>query len=123
MIYMVIGLMSGSSLDGLDIAFVHLQESSGKWNFELVKGACYAYDEGWSDKLQTAHSLNALHYQLLHTEYGHYIGRQINHFIEENNLLYQVQLIVSHGHTVFHSPDKKMTAQLGDGASIAAENW
>jgi anhydro-N-acetylmuramic acid kinase len=58
---------------------------------------------------------------LLHVEYGHYIGEQINRFIEENKLHYQVALIASHGHTTFHIPSKKMTAQLGDGASIAAE--
>ncbi|HSZ84645.1 MAG TPA: anhydro-N-acetylmuramic acid kinase [Puia sp.] len=121
MIYKAIGIMSGSSLDGLDIAFVHLQENAGKWNFELIKAECYKYDEAWINKLQSAHSLNAFQYQLLHTEYGHYIGRQVNNFIEENDLHYNVQLIVSHGHTTFHSPEKKMTAQLGDGASIAAE--
>ena len=113
--------MSGSSLDGMDIAFAHFQENAGKWNFELIKTACYKYDDAWTNKLQSAHSLHALQYQLLHTEYGHYIGEQVNNFIEENNLHYQVQLIASHGHTVFHMPEKKMTAQLGDGASIAAE--
>jgi anhydro-N-acetylmuramic acid kinase len=121
MIYKAIGIMSGSSLDGLDIAFVHFQENAGKWNFELTKTTCYKYDAEWINKLQSAYLLNAFQYQLLHTEYGHYIGRQTNNFIEENNLHYNVQLIVSHGHTAFHSPEKKMTAQLGDGASIAAE--
>jgi anhydro-N-acetylmuramic acid kinase len=121
MIYKAIGIMSGSSLDGLDIAFVHFQENAGKWNFELIKPMCYKYDAEWINKLQSAHLLNAFQYQLLHTEYGHYIGRQVNNFIEESDLHYNVQLIVSHGHTTFHSPEKKMTAQLGDGASIAAE--
>jgi anhydro-N-acetylmuramic acid kinase len=65
--------------------------------------------------------LNGVDYQLLHVEYGHYIGEQINKFVEEHELHYQVALIASHGHTTFHIPSKKMTAQLGDGASIAAE--
>ncbi|HLY71604.1 MAG TPA: anhydro-N-acetylmuramic acid kinase [Puia sp.] len=121
MIYKAIGIMSGSSLDGLDIAFVHFQENAGKWNFELIKASCYPYDAEWTNKLQSAHTLNAFQYQCLHTEYGHHIGRQVNNFIEENDLHYQVQLIVSHGHTTFHSPENKLTAQLGDGASIAAE--
>jgi anhydro-N-acetylmuramic acid kinase len=121
MIYKAIGIMSGSSLDGSDIAFVHFQENAGKWNFELIKAACYKYDAEWTNKLRSAHSLNAFQYQLLHTEYGHYTGKQVNNFIEENDLHYNVQLIVSHGHTTFHSPEKKMTAQLGNGASIAAE--
>ena len=60
-------------------------------------------------------------YQLLHAEYGHYTGQQVNKFIEENELEYKVAVIASHGHTTFHMPAKKMTAQLGDGAAIAAE--
>ena len=71
-------------------------------------------------KLRSAIQLNALDYQLLHTEYGHYIGSQVNAFIAHHNLQYQVQLIASHGHTTFHAPAQKMTGQLGDGSAIAA---
>jgi anhydro-N-acetylmuramic acid kinase len=127
MIYRAIGVMSGSSLDGLDIAFAEFQENvhgtqrAGKWSYEIRQADCYSYSNEWIEKLKTAISLNALDYQLLHVEYGHYIGKQINKFIEENNLHYQVALISSHGHTTFHVPSKKMTAQLGDGAAIASE--
>ncbi len=72
-------------------------------------------------RLKNATALSAMDYQLLHVDYGHYIGKQVNRFIEENELQYQVALIASHGHTTFHIPAKKMTAQLGDGAAIAAE--
>jgi anhydro-N-acetylmuramic acid kinase len=58
---------------------------------------------------------------MLHAEYGHYVGNEINRFIKAHQLQFKVQLISSHGHTVFHNPSKKMTAQLGDGAAIAAE--
>jgi anhydro-N-acetylmuramic acid kinase len=121
MVYRTIGLMSGSSMDGLDIAFVELQENAGKWNYEILKADCYPYSEGWITRLKKATSLNALDYQLLHVDYGHYLGQQVNKFIEENELQYKVALIASHGHTTFHVPAKKMTAQLGDGAAIAAE--
>ena len=121
MVYRAIGVMSGSSLDGLDIAFAEFQENAGIWNYEIRQAACYSYDETWNEKLRSATSLNSVNYQLLHVEYGHYIGEQINRFIEEHGLQYQVALIASHGHTTFHMPLKKMTAQLGDGASIAAE--
>lgn len=120
MIYRVIGIMSGSSLDGLDIAFVEFHESSGTWQYEIKAAACYPYSEEWVKKLRGAIQLNALDYQLLHTEYGHYIGSQVNAFIVHHKLQYQVQLIASHGHTTFHVPAKKMTGQLGDGAAIAA---
>src|SRR5258705_4903918 len=121
MVYRAIGLMSGSSLDGLDIAFVEFQESGGKWSYEMLKADCHAYDDGWVQRLKNATNLSALEYQLLHVEYGHLTGKLVNRFIDENKLNYQVALIASHGHTTFHLPSKKMTAQLGDGAAIAAE--
>ena len=121
MIYRAIGLMSGSSLDGLDIAYVHFHENAGNWSFDMEHADCYPYTAEWTNKLQSAVQLNALDYQLLHTEYGHYLGEQVNAFINIHQLQYQVQLIASHGHTVFHVPGKKMTAQLGDGAAIAAQ--
>lgn len=120
MVYRAIGLMSGSSLDGLDIVFTELHETGGKWTYEIIQADCYSYSDEWVDKLKTATSLHALDYQLLHTEYGHYLGEQVNRFIESHGLQYKVALIASHGHTTFHIPAKKLTAQLGDGAAIAA---
>jgi anhydro-N-acetylmuramic acid kinase len=120
MIYRAIGIMSGSSLDGLDIAFVEFHESAGKWQYEIKAADCNPYPEEWVKRLRGAIQLNALDYQLLHTEYGHYIGSRVNAFIAQHDLQYQVQLIASHGHTTFHSPAQKMTGQLGDGAAIAA---
>lgn len=120
MVYRVLGLMSGSSLDGLDIAFVEFHEQAGAWSYEIKATECYAYSPEWTEKLKKATTLNALDYLLLHTAYGHYMGQLVNAFIEEYSLDYQVQLIVSHGHTTFHVPAQKMTAQLGDGAAIAA---
>lgn len=120
MVYRAIGVMSGSSLDGLDIAFTELTETGGKWNYEIIATQCLPYTDEWRNKLVTAVDLSALNYQLLHIAYGHYIGHAINKFIKENNLHHRVNLIASHGHTTFHLPHKKMTAQLGDGAAIAA---
>ena len=120
MVYKVIGLMSGSSLDGLDIVYAELLEDRGTWGFEILAADCLPYTDQWVEKLKGATTLNALDYQLLHTEYGHYTGEMVNRFIDENNLHYKVALIASHGHTTFHMPAKKMTAQLGDGAAIAA---
>lgn len=112
--------MSGSSLDGLDIAFVELDDTGGKWAYEIKQATCIAYPQQWRDKLQGAKHLNAYSYAVLHAAYGRYIGEAINNFIDAYNLHHQVQLIASHGHTVFHDPANKMTAQLGDGATIAA---
>jgi anhydro-N-acetylmuramic acid kinase len=121
MVYRAIGVMSGSSLDGLDIAFVEFHQNFDRWSYEIKQADCYEYSAGWINKLKSATTLSAKDYQLLHAEYGHYIGEQVNRFIEENSLHYQVALISSHGHTTFHFPSKKMTAQIGDGSAIAAE--
>jgi len=120
MVYRVIGIMSGSSLDGLDIAFVELDDSGGKWAYTIRQADCMPYTDEWLQKLQAAKQLNAFDYLALHAEYGRYIGNTVNNFIEAHGLHHQVQLIASHGHTVFHAPALKMTAQLGDGATIAA---
>ena len=127
MIYKVIGLMSGSSLDGLDIAYVHLQERvSGAaqgprgWEFQIIHTDCYAYPPEWRARLAGATGLSAGGYLLLHAEYGRWVGERVGSFIAAKGLEFQVQLIVSHGHTVFHDPARRMTAQLGDGSAIAA---
>ena len=120
MIYRAIGVMSGSSLDGLDIIFTELTETGGKWNYTIIAADCIIYTNEWKEKLQNAVHLSAKDYQLLHTMYGHFIGHKINEFIDKNNLHHRVNLIASHGHTTFHLPAQKMTAQLGDGAAIAA---
>jgi anhydro-N-acetylmuramic acid kinase len=120
MVYRAIGLMSGSSLDGLDMAFVEFQEQAGKWSYEILEADCYAYPEEWVAKLKEAVNLSAKEYHLLHTDYGHYTGQLVNQFIEAHQLQFKVAVIASHGHTSFHLPAQKMTAQLGDGAAIAA---
>jgi len=120
MFYRAIGLMSGSSLDGLDIVFAEFTEVGGKWSYEIKAADCYAFETAWGERLKQATELSAYEYLLLNTAFGKYLGEQVNKFIDTFNLHHQVQLIASHGHTVFHAPQLGMTAQLGDGAAIAA---
>jgi len=82
MFYRAIGVMSGSSLDGLDIAFVEFDESGGAWKFEIKAAECRSYSNEWIEKLRDAINLHAADYMRLHTAYGHYIGAEINAFIE-----------------------------------------
>lgn len=120
MIYRVIGLMSGSSLDGLDIAFVEFEEKGGKWQFSIQETDCIPYKDGLETRIKNSIYLSAREYASLHSEYGHFLGDAVNKFIESNNLQYKVALISSHGHTTFHVPGS-YSAQLGDGAAIAAK--
>ena len=121
MIYKSIGLMSGSSMDGLDICFAEFQEISGKWTFAILNADCISYSKQLLNDLAMATSLPAKDYLLLDAQFGRYIGEQVNDFIEKNNLYHQVALVSSHGHTTFHYPESGMTHQLGNGATIAAE--
>ncbi|MEP7079874.1 MAG: anhydro-N-acetylmuramic acid kinase [Ginsengibacter sp.] len=121
MIYKSIGLMSGSSLDGLDICFAEFQEISGKWTFEILCTDCISYSVDLYRKLLLARTLSAKDYLLLDTQYGKYLGMAVNNFIDAYKLHHQVALVSSHGHTTFHYPESAMTHQLGNGAAIAAE--
>ncbi len=120
MIYQVIGLMSGSSLDGLDIAFVTLEEVRGKWSFTVEHAECVAYPEHWIHDLSHAHFMQAADFLRLHTKYGRYLGEKVAEFIDKYGMDHRVHFVVSHGHTVFHEPGNHTTFQMGDGAAIAA---
>lgn len=120
MVYNVIGVTSGSSADGLDMVFTSLTEVRGKWQYEIKAAERKGYTEDWKEKLSNAANLPAREYFLLHSEFGHFIGQAVKDFIASHGLDHQVHFITTHGHTVFHMPSQKMTAQLGDGAAIAA---
>ncbi len=111
--------MSGSSLDGLDIAYTELTEISGKWQYEIMAAECLPYPAVLAAELKRAHSLTVPEFLRLHTSYGHYLGEQVNHFIKRHSLQHKVHFIASHGHTVWHEPAARTTAQIGDGAAIA----
>src|SRR6185369_14854591 len=101
MVYRAIGLMSGSSLDGLDLVFAELLENAGKWDYKIIGSECYPYDEEWTGRLKNATTLSSFDYQLLHADFGHLLGKQVNRFIEEHHWNFQVALVSSHGHTTF----------------------
>ncbi len=112
--------MSGSSMDGLDIVHVQLDEVRGQWNFEILHADCIPYNEQWAHDLKEAANMHVSNFLKLHTSYGRYLGEQINAFIAKYELGHQVHFIASHGHTVFHEPQHFTTCQIGDGAAIAA---
>jgi len=112
--------MSGSSMDGLDIAYCTFEEIGGNWSYAINKTECVAFEQIWKDRLQGVTVMNGRKLLLTHCAFGHWMGNTIRDFIEQNDLQHKVHLIASHGHTVFHDPENKMTFQMGDGASIAA---
>lgn len=111
-----IGLMSGTSLDGLDLCFAAFEQQDG-WNFQILKAETLPYPKNWEEKLRNAIHLSSEELLELHSEYGLYLGEKVREFID-NNHLEHIDLIASHGHTVFHQPQKKFTLQIGDGRAI-----
>lgn len=118
--YHVIGLMSGSSLDGLDIAYCQFQLSAGKWNFKILKTDVVPFTSEWIKEIKNLPVATAKRLWEAHANLGNYFGECVSEFIKNNSLQNKVDFVASHGHTIFHFPEKKFTAQIADGAAIAA---
>lgn len=112
---LILGLMSGTSLDGVDLALCQLQEG----RYAILQATTVPYPPSWRQRLARLHSASALQYVQADAELGHYYGKIINEFLAEYPDL-KVDAIVSHGHTVFHQPPL-FTSQIGSGNAIAAD--
>jgi anhydro-N-acetylmuramic acid kinase len=117
--YNVIGLMSGTSLDGVDIGFCRFCINENKWTYEIIRAETIAYSANWKQALLNCEKTDALTFQQTHTNYGFYLGKLVTDFIKKYNI--KVDFVSSHGHTIFHQPEKKLTVQIGSGSAIAAE--
>lgn len=117
----VLGLMSGSSLDGLDIAlcvFEYTQEPTYQLvNWSIKAGATIPYPKPWQARLRMAVHLPGYELWRLHADLGKYFGKQVARWMNQQGL--SADLLGSHGHTLFHDPKKGYTTQIGDGAQIA----
>lgn len=114
----IIGLMSGTSLDGVDLAFIRFSSTFNKLYYEIICAETISYSKDWNDKLSQAFTSSAKEITLLNVIYGKYLGELVNDFIIKNNIK-NVDLVASHGHTIFHKPEEGYTLQIGDGATIA----
>lgn len=118
-IFRIVGIMSGTSLDGMDMVLVEFMNNNRGWSFDIIKGTTYGYSEEWKNRLAFAQHLSAFDFVALHREYGAYTGNLVNEFLTESE---KVDLVASHGHTVFHKPDENITFQVGCGAYLAAKS-
>lgn len=116
--YYAVGLMSGSSLDGLDIAYCKLTNKNEQWHYNIIHTKCLNYSKEILNELKQAQNLSGKALFQLHFNYGHYLGEQVKQFIQKKGIK-QVDLVASHGHTVFHEPNTKMSVQIGHGATLA----
>jgi anhydro-N-acetylmuramic acid kinase len=116
--YTLAGIMSGTSLDGLDIAICEIEENEKGYNYKIIKADTLPYSAEQKNKLRSLPYLNVENYFKLHHQFGKFIGKEISAFLKKNSI--SADAIASHGHTVFHQPQKGFTTQIGCGATIAA---
>ena len=105
---LILGVMSGTSLDGLDLALSRFTKIEDKFHYEILKTDFIPYNIKIKKNLSEAHKLNTYDFLTLHKNYGSYIGKQINEFLINTE---NPDYIASHGHTIFHNPNEKITFQ------------
>src|SRR5574344_478784 len=113
-----LGLMSGTSLDGLDLCLASFAENNAKWNYQIIATQTIHYENEWFERLKNIETKSALELAQTHVDYGHFIGHQVALFLKQTPI--KPDFIASHGHTIFHQPEHHLTLQIGDGSAIAA---
>jgi len=118
--FLCLGVMSGTSLDGLDLALCEFTLSENIWKYDILKATTIPYSLEWKNRLIRVEEDNAQMYVQTDWMFGNYIGEQVQKFLQHVNST--PDCIASHGHTIFHQPDgaNGFTAQIGNGATIAA---
>jgi anhydro-N-acetylmuramic acid kinase len=112
----ILGLMSGTSLDGLDLCCVHF--ANNHHDFQILAAQTVPYSAIWKSKLENAFFGTTAEVDKLDKEYGVFLAEHIAEFISTHSLP-PIDLIASHGHTVFHKPHRRITKQIGSGEEIA----
>ena len=105
--------MSGTSLDGVDLALCAIDDNG----YRVLDAKTIEYTEEWRRRLSTVEEATAREYAQTHVDLGHLYGCMVREFLAGR----PCDAVASHGHTVFHQPDRGLTAQIGDGDAIAAE--
>lgn len=116
--YNVIGVMSGTSLDGTDLARIVFENKDGKWSFEIKEATTLPYSPEWVQRLKKAVDFSAEELDILDREYTLLLSDLIKGFIKENSL-YGIDAVCSHGHTIQHRPHEGYTLQIGNLPEIA----
>lgn len=119
--YKVLGMMSGSSLDGVDMAFCEFtKENAPGWKFKIKSAETIPYSEEWKEILKNLPELQGEKLIDYHIQYGEYLGEAAKGFITRHQLI--PDFISSHGHTIFHQPLRGFTFQLGGGQAMVTSS-
>jgi anhydro-N-acetylmuramic acid kinase len=116
--FTAIGIMSGTSMDGVDLACCRFWSKEAKWNFSIEAAQTIPYSEDWRSILNQLYNEDGNNLTSIDYKFGSHLGQLVQQFIHE--YLLEPDFIASHGHTIFHQPDQGYTLQIGNGNAIAA---
>ena len=116
--YNLIGIMSGTSLDGIDMAYIQFNLKNHQWTFDITIAETIAYPDNWQKILKNAITLSNQELQQTNLKYTQFLADKINHFIQKNKLS-PIDAICSHGHTIKHQPQLGITLQIGNLPQLA----
>lgn len=116
--YNTIGVMSGTSLDGVDLAHIQFSIADNKWNFNLLECETVAYSQQWVNTLKTAVDFSQEQLEKLNKDYTVLLGGIIFNFIQKHKIE-NLDAVCSHGHTILHQPQNGFTLQIGNLPDIA----
>ena len=114
---LAIGLMSGSSLDGIDLALVRFTSDNGHYTYDIVDAKTLPYPLSWQQRLANAFLSKPEDLVPLDKEYGTYLGQCVAEYLQQRHV--KPDFVASHGHTIFHKPEQRYTLQIGDGQALA----
>ena len=116
--YTILGMMSGTSLDGLYLSLCQFECENSDWTYKILESKTIAYSNTEKKWLKSLEGCNRNRLQEEHVAFGKFLGTQAKKFIE-NSIFPPPECIASHGHTIFHKPELGITFQAGDGQEIA----
>lgn len=116
--YNLIGVMSGTSLDGVDLSHIKFRLKNNKWNFEILESETVGYSQSWINQLKSAVDYPETALEKLNQEYTALLATIISTFIEKHKIE-NLDAVCSHGHTILHQPQNGFTLQIGNLPEIA----
>lgn len=116
--YTVIGVMSGTSLDGVDLVHINFTVAKGKWQYQILESETVSYNDDWLNKLRTAVDFSKAELKQLNQDYTILLGNIIKDFIDKHKINH-LDAVCSHGHTILHQPQNGFTLQIGNLKEIA----
>ncbi|MFV8270637.1 anhydro-N-acetylmuramic acid kinase [Flavobacterium sp. GT2N3] len=111
--YTIIGVMSGTSLDGVDLAHISFTVKNNKWDFQILASETVSYTADWLNKLKIAVDFSKVALEKLNQDYTELLATIITNFIVKHEIK-DLDAVCSHGHTILHQPQNGFTLQIGN---------